>query len=179
MKTILRLAVLALAGTAVLAFAGNALATQKLSVKQSTTSLTIKVSQAQTDPQPLRTHLRPNGYSSTSAAPGTRSDPRPHSVLARLESRCFGESSPSRRPPPRPGATGSTSLLDLLSRSRASITCPALRPVAARKRRSSRTSSSCASHPTTFRRNGPSPNGPGSSTRFTGTTSHVPGQSIW
>ena len=38
MKTILRLAVLALAGTAVLAFAGNALATQKLSVKQTTTS---------------------------------------------------------------------------------------------------------------------------------------------
>ena len=33
MKTILRLAVLAFAGTAVLAFAGNALATQKLSVR--------------------------------------------------------------------------------------------------------------------------------------------------
>ena len=59
MKTILRLAVLAAAGTAVLAFAGNALATQKLSVKQTTTSLTIKVSQAQTDAQPAENlHLR-------------------------------------------------------------------------------------------------------------------------
>jgi hypothetical protein len=74
MKTILRLAVLALAGTAVLAFAGNALATQKLSVKQTTTSLTIKVSQAQTDPQPLRISIYvPNGYSiNASAAPGTK-----------------------------------------------------------------------------------------------------------
>ena len=74
MKTILRLAVLALAGTAVLAFAGNALATQKLSVKQTTTSLTIKVSQAQTDPQPLRISIYvPNGYAiNASAAPGSK-----------------------------------------------------------------------------------------------------------
>ena len=74
MKTILRLAVLALAGTAVLAFAGNALATQKLSVKQTTTSLTIKVSQAQTDPQPLRISIYvPTGYTiNASAAPGTK-----------------------------------------------------------------------------------------------------------
>ena len=74
MKTILRLAVLALAGTAVLAFAGNALATQKLSVKQTTTSLTIKVSQAQTDPQPLRISIYvPTGYTiNASAAAGTK-----------------------------------------------------------------------------------------------------------
>ena len=74
MKTILRLAVLALAGTAVLAFAGNALATQKLSVKQTTTSLTIKVSQAQTDPQPLKVSIYvPTGYTiNASAAPGTK-----------------------------------------------------------------------------------------------------------
>lgn len=74
MKTILRLAVLALAGTAVLAFAGNALATQKLSVKQTTTSLTIKVSQAQTDAQPLRISIYvPAGYTiNASAAPGTK-----------------------------------------------------------------------------------------------------------
>ena len=52
MKTIFRLAVLALAGTSALGLVGNALATQKLIVKQTTTSLTIKVSQAQTDPQP-------------------------------------------------------------------------------------------------------------------------------
>jgi hypothetical protein len=74
MKTILRLAVLAFAGTAVLAFAGNALATQKLSVKQTTTALTIKVSQAQTDPQPLRISIYvPTGYTiNASAAAGTK-----------------------------------------------------------------------------------------------------------
>jgi hypothetical protein len=74
MKPILRLAVLALAGTAVLAFAGNALATQKLSVKQTTTSLTIKVSQAQSDAQPARISIYvPTGYSiNASAAPGSK-----------------------------------------------------------------------------------------------------------
>ena len=74
MKTILRLAVLALAGTTALALAGNALATQKLSVKQSTTSLTIKVSQAQTDAQPAKISIYvPSGYSiNASAAPGTK-----------------------------------------------------------------------------------------------------------
>jgi hypothetical protein len=74
MKTIIRLATLALAGTAALALARNALATQKLSVKQSTTSLTIKVSQAQSDPQPARISIYvPSGYSiNTSATPGTR-----------------------------------------------------------------------------------------------------------
>ncbi len=74
MKTILRLAVLALAGTTALALAGNALATQKLSVKQSTTSLTIKVSQAQTDAQPAKVSIYvPSGYSiNASAAPGTK-----------------------------------------------------------------------------------------------------------
>jgi len=74
MKTILRLAVLAFAGIATLAFAGNALATQKLSVNQSTTSLTIKVSQAQTDAQPAKISIYvPTGYSiNASAAPGTK-----------------------------------------------------------------------------------------------------------
>ena len=74
MKTIFRLAVLALAGTSALGLAGNALATQKLSVKQTTTSLTIKVSQAQTDAQPAHISIYvPNGYSiNTSATPGTR-----------------------------------------------------------------------------------------------------------
>jgi len=74
MKTILRLAVLAIAGTAVLAFAGNALATQKLSVKQSTTSLTIKVSQAQSDAQPARISIYvPTGYTiNASATPGSK-----------------------------------------------------------------------------------------------------------
>jgi hypothetical protein len=74
MKTILRLAVLATVGTAVLAFAGNAWATQKLSVKQSTTSLTIKVSQAQTDAQPARISIYvPTGYTiNASATPGSK-----------------------------------------------------------------------------------------------------------
>lgn len=74
MKTILRLAVLALAGTTALAFAGNALATQKLSVSQTATSVTIKVSQAQSDPQPAKIQIYvPSGYSiNASAAPGTK-----------------------------------------------------------------------------------------------------------
>ncbi|MEN3311863.1 MAG: hypothetical protein V7645_1192 [Actinomycetota bacterium] len=74
MKTILRLAVLALAGIGTLALAGNALATQKLSVKQTTTSLTIKVSQGQSDAQPASISIYvPSGYSiNTSAAPGTK-----------------------------------------------------------------------------------------------------------
>ena len=74
MKTLIRLAVLTLAGTSALALAGNALATQKLSVKQTTTSLTIKVSQAQSDQQPARISIYvPSGYSiNSSATPGTR-----------------------------------------------------------------------------------------------------------
>ena len=74
MKTILRLAVLTLAGTTALAFAGNALATQKLSVRQTATSVTIKVSQAQSDPQPAKIQIYvPTGYSiNASAAPGTK-----------------------------------------------------------------------------------------------------------
>lgn len=74
MKTFLRLAVLAVVGTAALALAGNALATQKLSVRETATSLTIKVSQAQTDPQPVRiTIYVPSGYSiNGSATAGTK-----------------------------------------------------------------------------------------------------------
>src|SRR3954465_5198232 len=74
MKTIIRLAVLALAGTSALALAGNALATQKLSGKQTTPPLTINGSQAQSDPQPAHISIYvPNGYSiNASAAPGTR-----------------------------------------------------------------------------------------------------------
>jgi hypothetical protein len=85
MKTLLKLAVLALAGTAALALAGNALATQKLSVTQSPTSLTIKVSQAQTDPQPARIQIFvPAGYTlNTSQAPGTNIGTGSGSVFAR------------------------------------------------------------------------------------------------
>src|SRR5438094_2332506 len=74
MKTFLRLAVLAVVGTTALALAGNALATQKLSVIQTATSLTVKVSQAQTDPQPAKiTVYVPTGYSiNASAAAGAK-----------------------------------------------------------------------------------------------------------
>jgi hypothetical protein len=84
MKT-LRLAVLALAGTAALALAGNALATQKLSVRQTATSLTIKVSQAQSDPQPAKiTIYVPPGYTiNASQAPGTNIGTTTGSVFAR------------------------------------------------------------------------------------------------
>jgi len=85
MKTLLKLAVLALAGTAALALAGNALATQKLSVTQSATSLTIKLSQAQTDPQPARISIFvPAGYTlNTAQAPGTVIGTTSGSVFAR------------------------------------------------------------------------------------------------
>jgi hypothetical protein len=85
MKTVLRLAVLALAGTAALALAGNALATQKLSVRQTPTSLTIKVSQAQTDNQPAKIQIYvPAGYTiNTSAAPGTKIGTTTGTVFAR------------------------------------------------------------------------------------------------
>jgi hypothetical protein len=85
MKTFLRLAVLALAGTGALALAGNALATQKLSVRQTATSMTIKVSQAQTDPQPARVTIYvPTGYSiNASAAAGAKIGTTTGTVFAR------------------------------------------------------------------------------------------------
>jgi hypothetical protein len=85
MKTILRLAVLALAGTAALALAGNALATQKLSVRQTATSLTIKLSQAQSDQQPAKIQIYvPTGYTiNASQAPGTKIGTTTGTVFAR------------------------------------------------------------------------------------------------
>ncbi len=86
MKTLLRLAVLALAGTAALALVGNALATQKLSIPRVTaTSLTIKVSQVQSDPQPAKISIYvPSGYSiNASAAPGTKIGTTTGTVFAR------------------------------------------------------------------------------------------------
>jgi hypothetical protein len=72
-------------GTTALALAGNALATQKLSVKQSTTALTIKVSQAQSDPQPAKISIYvPTGYSiNTSATPGTKIGSTTGTVISR------------------------------------------------------------------------------------------------
>jgi hypothetical protein len=73
MKTILRLATVSAVGVAALALAGNALATQKLSVTQSATSLTIKLSQDASDQQPAKIQIYlPAGYTAnTSATPGT------------------------------------------------------------------------------------------------------------
>src|SRR5256886_16692987 len=85
MKTSLRLAVLAVAGTAALALAGNALATQKLSVRQTPTSLTIKVTQAQSDQQPAKIQIYvPSGYTiNASQAVGTKIGTTSGSVFAR------------------------------------------------------------------------------------------------
>jgi hypothetical protein len=85
MNRVVKLAVLAGAAVTALAFAGNALATQKLSVAQAATSMTIKVAQAQSDPQPAKiTIYVPTGYSiNTSAAPGTTIGTTSGSVFAR------------------------------------------------------------------------------------------------
>jgi hypothetical protein len=85
MKTFLRLAAVALAGTAALALADSALATQKLSVRQTPTSLTIKVSQAQSDAQPAKIQIYvPSGYTlNASQAVGTKIGTTSGSVFAR------------------------------------------------------------------------------------------------
>jgi hypothetical protein len=85
MKTLSKLAVLAVAGIGALAFAGNALALQKLSVSQTSSALTIKVSQTATDQQPAKiTIYVPTGYSiNTSAAPGTKIGTTSGNVIAR------------------------------------------------------------------------------------------------
>ena len=85
MKRVVKLAVLAGAAITALAFAGNALAVQKLSVSQTATALTIKVTQAQTDPQPAKIQIFvPSGYTlNTSAAPGTVIGTTSGSVFAR------------------------------------------------------------------------------------------------
>lgn len=85
MKRVVKLAVLAGAAMTALAFAGNALAVQKLSVSQSATSLTIKVTQAQTDPQPAKIQIFvPTGYTiNASAAPGSTIGTTSGSVFAR------------------------------------------------------------------------------------------------
>lgn len=85
MKRVVKLAVLAGATVTALAFAGNALAVPKLSVSQSATSLTIKVTQAQTDPQPAKIQIFvPTGYTiNASAAPGSTIGTTSGSVFAR------------------------------------------------------------------------------------------------
>jgi hypothetical protein len=74
MKSIIRVFALASAATVALTLAGNALATPKLSVRQTSTSLTLKLSKAQSDPVLAKTQIFvPTGYTlNTSQAPGTR-----------------------------------------------------------------------------------------------------------
>ena len=85
MKTILRLVTVGAVGVTALAFAGNALATQRLSVTQSATSLTIKVTQDATDQQPAKIQIYvPAGYTlNTSAAPGATIGTTTGVVIAR------------------------------------------------------------------------------------------------
>jgi hypothetical protein len=85
MKSIIRLTVLVSAATAALALAGNALAAPKLSVRQTSTALTIKVSQAQTDAQPAKIVIYvPTGYTiNASQAVGTKIGTTSGTVLAR------------------------------------------------------------------------------------------------
>ena len=93
MKTLLRLAVLALAGTAALALAGNALATQKLSVT-SDADVAHDQGLAGTDGSSSRAKITiyvPTGYTlNTSAAPGTndRHDDAARCSHATRTSRC-------------------------------------------------------------------------------------------
>lgn len=66
MQTILRLATVVAVGGTALALAGNALATQKLSVSQAGSSLTIKVTQTANDQQPAKIQIFvPSGYALT------------------------------------------------------------------------------------------------------------------
>src|SRR3954464_10431167 len=85
MKRLVKLAVLAGAATTALAFAGNALAVQKLSVSQTPPTLTIKLTQAQSDAQPAKIQIFvPAAYTvNTSAAPGTVIGTPSGSVFAR------------------------------------------------------------------------------------------------
>jgi hypothetical protein len=85
MNRTLRLAVLPLAAVAALAFAGTALATQRIAVSQTSTSLTIKVSQDQSDVQPAKIQIYvPSGYTPTlGAAPGTKIGTTTGHVFAR------------------------------------------------------------------------------------------------
>jgi hypothetical protein len=108
MKTFRRLAVLAVVGTTALALAGNALATQKLSVRQTATSLTVKVSQAQTDPQPAKiTVYVPTGYTiNASAAAGAKVGTASGTVFVRDQNIPLPLSGDVVVAPPNTNATG-------------------------------------------------------------------------
>ena len=68
MRTILRLATVAVVAVSALAVAANAFATQKLAVTQAGNSLTIKVTQTANDAQPARINIYvPTGYTLNTA----------------------------------------------------------------------------------------------------------------
>jgi hypothetical protein len=85
MKRTLRLAALLLVAFGALGFAGNAFATQRIAVTQTNTSLTIKVSQDQSDAQPAKiTIYVPTGYQlNATQAPGTKIGTTTGQVFAR------------------------------------------------------------------------------------------------
>src|SRR6059058_4500624 len=85
MKTILRLAIVATAAVSALALAGNALATQKLAVTQTASSLTLKLTQTANDAQPARINIYiPTGYTlNTTQTAGTNIGTTSGQVFAR------------------------------------------------------------------------------------------------
>jgi len=87
MKTMHKLALFTVAAIAALAFAGNALATQKLEITQtaSPASVTIKLSQTATDPQPAKiTVYVPSGYTlNATQSAGTTIGTTTGNVIAR------------------------------------------------------------------------------------------------
>jgi hypothetical protein len=85
MNTILRLVTVSVVAGAALALAGNALATQKLTVTTSGASLTIRASQDASDPQPARIQIYvPAGYTlGTIPAPTTKIGTTTGHVFAR------------------------------------------------------------------------------------------------
>ena len=115
MKAILRLVTVAAVAVTGLAFAGNAFATQKLSVTQSATSLTIRVTQTANDPQPARINIFvPAGYTlNTSAAPGTTIGTTQGQVFARDQNiplPLTGDVIVAKSPLNGPPATGSNAV---------------------------------------------------------------------
>jgi hypothetical protein len=87
MKSIHKLAIFVVAGIATLAFAGNALATQKIEITQtvSPASVKIKLSQTATDPQPAKiTVYVPSGYTlNASQSAGTAIGTTTGNIIAR------------------------------------------------------------------------------------------------
>ncbi|TML72263.1 MAG: hypothetical protein E6G13_05965 [Actinobacteria bacterium] len=85
MRTILRLATVAVVAVSALAVAANAFATQKLAVTQAGNSLTIKVTQTANDAQPARINIYvPTGYTlNTAQTAGTSIGTTSGQVFAR------------------------------------------------------------------------------------------------